>query len=173
MSQREEIETIAKRNISVNLSDADVKRIAEKAGSVGLTVAELLENFIGDLTHGTYSNGSDERDIANGWFERCGFSFMNDGSFLQYLIDICVVEEFINDYEEMKYHEENPYCKENDIHQLGEECFEEDYQDVKKNVEDTFTDFLGQLRNGQEAPKFEDEMQLVLKWWSEYKTLTD
>lgn len=48
-SQKNEIETIKPRTITVNLSDADVKRLAEKSGEGGLTISELLENFIGDL----------------------------------------------------------------------------------------------------------------------------
>lgn len=55
--QQEEIETIRSRTIEVKLSDADVKRISEKAAAHGLTVGELIENFIGDLVCGTYSNG--------------------------------------------------------------------------------------------------------------------
>ena len=52
--QQEEIETIRSRTIEVKLSDADVKRISEKAAAHGLTVGELIENFIGDLVCGTY-----------------------------------------------------------------------------------------------------------------------
>ena len=63
-SQKIEIETIKPRTITVNLSNADVKRLAEKSGEGGLTISELLENFIGDLVDGTYSNGSDERMYA-------------------------------------------------------------------------------------------------------------
>lgn len=48
-SQKIEIETIKPRTITVNLSNADVKRLAEKSGEGGLTISELLENFIGDL----------------------------------------------------------------------------------------------------------------------------
>lgn len=72
--QRKEIETIKPRTYSLNLSDADVERIAKSAGSYGLTVSELLENFIGDLVAGTYSNGSDERMYAEQWAERCWFA---------------------------------------------------------------------------------------------------
>lgn len=72
--QQEEIETIRSRTIEVKLSDADVKRISEKAAAHGLTVGELIENFIGDLVCGTYSNGSDERMYAEQWFERCWLS---------------------------------------------------------------------------------------------------
>lgn len=52
--QQEEIETIRSRTIEVKLSDADVKRISEKAAAHGLTVGELIENFIGDLVCGTW-----------------------------------------------------------------------------------------------------------------------
>ena len=75
MSQKEEIETIKPRNYSLSLSDADVERIAYKAAEYHLTVSELIENFIGDLVGGTYSNGSDERMYAEQWAERCGFSY--------------------------------------------------------------------------------------------------
>lgn len=64
-SRKNEIEIIKPRTITVNLSDADVKRLAEKSGEGGLTISELLENFIGDLVDGTYSNGSDERMYGN------------------------------------------------------------------------------------------------------------
>lgn len=59
--QVEEIKTIRERNITVKLSDADCNRLARKCGEHGLTVGELIENFIGDLIGGTHSNGSDEQ----------------------------------------------------------------------------------------------------------------
>jgi len=68
--QQKEIETIRERKITVKLSDADCDRLARKCGEHGLTIGELIENFVGDLVGGTYSNGSDERDYADQWFER-------------------------------------------------------------------------------------------------------
>ena len=56
-SQREEIETIKPRTITVNLSDADVRRLAEKSGEGGLTISELLENFIGEHIPMEVTNG--------------------------------------------------------------------------------------------------------------------
>ncbi len=82
--QHKEIETIKSRTYSLNLSDADVKRIAKTAGSYGLTVSELLENFIGDLVAGTYSNGSDERMYAGQWAERCWFALDPEKSLIHY-----------------------------------------------------------------------------------------
>lgn len=85
--QQEEIKTIRPRTIDVKLSDADVKRVSELAGAQGLTVGKLIENFIGDLVSGTYSNGSDERMYAQQWFERCWFGMLPDLTFLRYLIE--------------------------------------------------------------------------------------
>lgn len=93
--QQEEIETIRSRTIEVKLSDADVKRISEKAAAHGLTVGELIENFIGDLVCGTYSNGSDERMYAEQWFERCWFGMFPDLTFLRYLIEWGGLDEVI------------------------------------------------------------------------------
>lgn len=73
LKQQKEIETITERKLSLNLSDADVERLCVKAGIAQLTVSQLLESFIGDLVGGTYSNGSDERDAAQKWYERCGY----------------------------------------------------------------------------------------------------
>lgn len=92
--QQEEIETIRSRTIEVKLSDADVKRISEKAAAHGLTVGELIENFIGDLVCGTYSNGSDERMYAEQWFERCWFGMFPDLTFLSPAIaGLCLQSE--------------------------------------------------------------------------------
>ena len=38
-SRKNEIETIKPRTITINLSDADVKRLAEKSGEGGLTIS--------------------------------------------------------------------------------------------------------------------------------------
>ena len=100
--QQKEIETISERNIILKLSDADVQRIWKKVGSVGLSISELLENFIGDLVDGTYSNGSDERELANQWFERCGFGMFPDKTFLRFLIDQESVDDFVESYRSLK-----------------------------------------------------------------------
>ena len=59
--QQKEIETIRERKITVKLTDADCDRLARKCGEHGLTIGELIENFVGDLVGGTYSNGRTER----------------------------------------------------------------------------------------------------------------
>ena len=86
--QRKEIETIREKKITVKLSDTDCDRLARKCGEHGLTVGELIENFIGDLIDGTYSNGSDERDYADRWFERCWFGMSPEPTLLNHLLNL-------------------------------------------------------------------------------------
>lgn len=81
-----EIETIRERKITVKLSDADCDRLARKCGEHGLTIGELIENFVGDLVGGTYSNGSDERAYANQWFDRCWFGMFPELTLLNHLL---------------------------------------------------------------------------------------
>ena len=82
-----EAETMSRRVYQLNLSDEDVKRVAKVAGVYDMNVAELLENFIGDLVDGTYTNGSDERMYVRQWAERCWFSYDPDKSLVKYLCD--------------------------------------------------------------------------------------
>lgn len=157
--QQEEIKTIRPRTIEINLSDADVKRISEKAEGHGLTVAELIKNFIGDLVDGTYSNGSDERMYANEWFNRCYFGAVPDYTFLKYLIeqgdvegviealkfieegkqtiaelkeDIAEMEARLNDKEYIKFY----YVDEYEGYNYVKECIEDAKESLQKEQDD-------------------------------------
>ncbi len=72
MRKTEEAATVRPHNISLNLSDADLRRLDEKAQAIGVTMEQLLENFIRDLTEGTcYKKSLDSEGgyhIKN-WFE--------------------------------------------------------------------------------------------------------
>jgi len=161
MKQSDEIKTIRERNLKLKLSDDDVKRISEKAGSVGMTVSELLESFLGDLVDGTYSNGSDERMYANSWFDRCGFSWMADNTFLKFLIDFDIVSDTVEDWNELKWYEGNVEELERD---------RRSYDDTIDRINENYSSFIEQISD-QEKPKIEDEMKIVIKWWDEYLQL--
>lgn len=92
-NQQEEIKTIAPRTITVNLSDADCLRLAALAGKCDTTVSNIIEEFIGNLVNGTYSSGSDERHLAQEYFERTGTSWMYEPNFITWTLD--------NSYEEL------------------------------------------------------------------------
>jgi len=162
MGQKEEIETIKERKISLNLSDADVKRLCEKAGKVGLTVSELLGNFIGDLVVGTYTNGSDERRLVDEWFERCWFSMFSENTFLKYLIDLDDVEDTIDDWKEIKYYKELEKLDEDD---------KEDLAYYEESINDKFEEYQGYRKDGDEEVTLEAEMEKVIKWWDQYRQM--
>lgn len=69
-NQEQEIKTIKPRTYEIRLSDADVQRLKEVASLKDLTPEQLLQTFIGDLVNGTYSSGSDERLLAEQYFDR-------------------------------------------------------------------------------------------------------
>lgn len=172
-NKKKEIETIKPRQLEIKLSDADVLRIAQKAGAHGLTVAQLIENFIGDLVGGTYSNGSDERMYAEQWFERCWFSIFPDMTFLRYLTEWGGLEDVLElwgDLQEaqgdISYYEEHP-----DEPEPGEvEEIREVLQDCQEQINEYWNAYL-QVKTENEKGTFDEEMKKVLEWQAEYKRL--
>lgn len=164
---KKEITTIRDRLLNLRLSDADVQRLSEAAGKVGLTVSQLLENFIGDLVDGTYSNGSDERLLANQWLERCGFD--TEKSLLQYSLFYGWIDELLNAWDEitellqeisdMEQHPE-------DTEEIADLKDELSYQ--KEIIQTIFTEYR---QYNPTCSDIADEMKSVLRWREDYRTL--
>lgn len=93
------------RNITINLNDEDCISILDLCIQHNISLPLLLENFIADLTGGSSSNGSDERDLASEWFDRCWFGMFPDKSFLSSLgsndavTDVLCLLEDVNEYQ--------------------------------------------------------------------------
>lgn len=163
MNQQQEIETIKDRTITLKLSDADCERISVRAGMYGLTVPQLLENFIGDLIGGTYSNGSDERDRADDWFERCWFSFMYDKTLLRHLLEWNNdIDDFLSVCDEIIYFEENP----------------EDYVDELASGQelwffDEFRNYTEEFLESNPDADMKKEIEICRKWYNDLQSLKD
>lgn len=69
--------TVRQRNIVISLSDEDLKKLVNKAGSIGFTVGELLQSFIADLVNGTESYNSSCRSFIEDWYNY-SFSHCDD-----------------------------------------------------------------------------------------------
>lgn len=164
--QKKEIETIRDRTITVRLSDADCKRVSRLCGKYNLTVGQMIENFIGDLVDGTYSNGSDERELAERWFHRCWFGMFPENTLLHYLLaESCFydVDGFLRLLEELEdvtdywkqCQEESDTWSEEDI-----ELARTDYETTLKGFEEVKAEYL------QENPdaNWEEEVQKVIEW---------
>ena len=160
--QDKEIATIKGRNFCIELSDADVERLFNKAASVGLTASKLLESFIGDLVYGTYTNGSDERMYAEQWFERCGFS-MGSGEkhFLQWLIECGYLESVVNDWNDYLFFRNIEARDEDDT---------SDMESYEESVRYMFEDYL-KSTSAIKGAALESEMQNVMKWHQELQKM--
>ena len=141
-NQHKEIKTIAPREITLKLSDADCERLSIISGRAGLTVSELVEAFIGDLVEGTYSNGSDERDLAQQWYERCGYEQFHEEQLLYHLLNnyydpedyIDTLNEIDNVKENIKITEKNIETADNEWKKIVYHVHDED-SDVYKEVQ--------------------------------------
>ena len=169
--QRKEIETIKERTVKLNLSDADCKRIAEKAGEAGFTVGQLLESFIGDLVHGTYTNGSDERMYANAWFDRCWFGSFPEDTLLKRLLqnhyDIDIFE-FIDLLDEINELEDSiadcaadPTAYDED----DQKYLTEDLNDLKEQYNHIVDDYLKDYKDAG----IKKEVENCVRWVKDYQ----
>lgn len=160
----EDIEAYEKsiqRNIVLRLPNEDVENLCAKAARAGLTVSQLLENFVYDLVHSDRANGSDERMYANQWFDRCGFSFSFSQTFLLYLIEWGEADTAIEMWEELE-----------DYKDQGEldEYEKQDAAALTEALEKMFRDY--QEDNKEPADlTLESGMEKVLKWDKERKKL--
>lgn len=160
MNRKEKMEITHERNIRIALSDSDMARISETAGLVGLTVSELLQNFIGDLVYGTYSNGADECMYANQWFDRCWFSMgmYQNSTFLRFLLDYnnsYYVEDVIYCWQKIKKYENSDDEDEHKTYLASQELLNEIYDDflAKKDI--------------TKKPQLIYSMNQIMKWWNE------
>lgn len=169
--QEQEITTIKEREIKINLSDADLKRLWEKSGSVGMTAGELLASFVGDLVCGTYTNGSDERMYAEQWFERCGFAMFPEKTFLRYLIEWGELESVLSDEkniiqgkDDLAELEAKPDKDGYDQEEL--EYLKEDISGWQESIDKVFSDFVEWCR-GDSHGSYEEEMKKVRTWYND------
>ena len=169
--QKKEIETIKERTITVKLSDEECERLASMSGLSGLTVGELIENFIGDLIGGTHSNGSDERMYANQWYERCGFSFDSEETLLGYLINrgyepkdyLDMLDNIETAQEEKKYLEEHPEEANEEAQYIDDDIavWEEELKDMREDWKP------------EKEPNMDEEIKCIRKWIREKESLKE
>jgi predicted DNA binding CopG/RHH family protein len=168
--QEKEIETIKERTITLKLSDADCERISKLTGKNGLTVGVLLENFIGDLVTGTYSNGSDEREYAQRWFERCGFEMSSENTLLKHLLECGYDTEDIEDF--------IIACDEIEYYKTHEEEYEEELQDAKEKgkemtwFEKDFHNYTDKFIENNKDVDIDKEIELCRKWLTDFQKLS-
>lgn len=164
--QQKEIETIRERKIMIKLSDKDCERISDLCGEHNITVANLLESFIGDLVDGTYSNGSDERMYAQQWFERCGFGMFPENTLLNFLLhmDYDVYDDFLKVIDDI----ETGYAELEDYKKNPSVFDEEEIEFLKTDIEDweiQIAEIKSNYLKKNEKADWEKEVEKVNEWW--------
>ena len=153
-----------RREIILKLEDDDVDKLCRKTGLSGLSVSELLENFIADLIGGRQTNGSDERTFAERWFERCWFSIEAEETFLSYLLDYGIVDDAIDTWEDLMIYQ--------DIDDPDEEDWEE-LQYIKEEIDDMFQAYRKDSYRPAADASVEEAMKKVMAWKEEKDRLKD
>lgn len=123
--QNDDLKTKGDKGVHVEMTDKEYSMMTLLALKVGFKSAgQLLESLVGDLS-GWHTNGSDESDLADQWFDRAFGIWEETKSYFRYYLfnyDINV-EELLEDED---YFEEvyNEYLEEdeNKEHDSKEEC---------------------------------------------------
>lgn len=164
--QKQEIATIREKTIKIKLSEADCERIYNLCGEHNITITELVESFIGDLIGGTYTNGSDERDYARRYFERCGFGMFPETTLLNWLLNMGydVYDNFLEVIDDIEsgYAELEDYRKDPSVFNEEEIVFlKNDIKDWESQIAEIKTGFL---KNNKKAD-WAKEVENVNQWW--------
>lgn len=67
-----------KVKVELELRKEDWSELKDLARGYQISVSDILENYIKDLTYSKESNGSDEREMANEYFSRSIVNYRND-----------------------------------------------------------------------------------------------
>lgn len=147
-------DTRKERRLRLNLADDDLRNFLDKVYADGTTPAEVLEGFINDLVAGDYSHGSDERDLAKSYYNRCGYAFnYSPVRFFQWLLDDFRLDEVADALEDR---EED--TKELEYSKAHPEEFE-DAEDLEAHIQD--------FRNA-----YKEDNEIVEKAFQEYTRRT-
>lgn len=103
---------VSERTVGIQMSDEDAEKLSALAAKHGMTAGELLSSFVGDLICGSQTNGSDEREFAELWLNRC-YGYWDDDSLLAHLANSdpdvnAAVGEFLTQYDDWKLSLEHP-----------------------------------------------------------------
>lgn len=133
---QQEIETIRPRSFTLKLSDADVQRLYELAYTNGTTPAEIIEGFIMDLVGGTYTHGSDERELAQAYFDRCNYDFGMQGTFLSWLLTEWRLDEMADALKDLQEGKSDLLAEIEDAERLLPRILQKSKQDLQAAIKD-------------------------------------
>lgn len=152
----EAYERSQQREIVLKLKDIDAEKLSKISGRVGISVSELLNNFVSDLIGGERTNGSDERMFANRWFERCWFSLDMYKNFLSFLVEMEYVDRALELWDELEDYKQQDDLDKYDLRE--KEWLQEELDKLFQEYKELNADY---------SDSFDNEMKNVLAWKEE------
>lgn len=150
--------------MELEVLEKDLEEISQKCGLHGITVKELLENFIRDLTWSDARNGSDECERVNSWFERCWFGMFPEETFLKYLIESGQAEDFSETYEHwLACVKTREWSTENGYEVSQDELEEEKWLD--DHIKELYQAYTEEFPD--DAEEYEEAIERALEWTRE------
>lgn len=175
-TQAAEIATIKPRTFTLELSDADIKRLYEKAYRNGITPAALIEGFLGDLLGGTYTHGSDERMLADNYYERCCYDMGLERDFLQWALyeyrldDITDLLETIADAEsDLAYYEDYPEEAADDPD--GVQAVKDAKADAERELAEIYNEYAAAKNTTGQS--YSDGLDAIRRYLDEVQVMTE
>lgn len=165
---------LQKRSVVLELSDKDCEGILRICGSHGITLSELLENFIHDLTGGSRSNGSDERELADQYISRCWFTIFAEDTMLKFLLLFYgpgVAADFVDIYDSIEQAKKDLEAYEKDPQKFDEEEIQFSKEDLE-NWQEQYNSFISEYREIFHLDfNAEKEIAIMHKWYEERESL--
>lgn len=169
-------EPLKPRQITLNLSDDDMRDFFVFAHSNGTTPAEILQGFICDLIDGTQTRGSDERDLAQQYFDRCTYPLIADSRFLTWGIRQEQIDEITDlmeaaDYAaaDLSYYTEHPdeaapeYIKD----------LQRTKADAEQELADIYSEYVADMERQQEtAQPLQEGIEEIKDYLRELRSMT-
>ncbi len=141
-------------NLSLEIEKEDLIDALNLFDLEDTNIKEVLEGFISDLTCGVASHGSDERDRAKSYFDRCCYGLGGAETFLKYLISWGSMDSFIDTLE---YYDE-----------LLEEFGKDDSETAAmcEALIEFYNEYAEQyIRRGRKVPQSEEEAIKEVREW--------
>lgn len=167
-------EELQKRSVVLELSDKDCDGILGICGAHGITLPELLENFINDLIGGSRSNGSDERAFADQYFSRCLFAIVSEETMLKFLLEFYgpgVAADFVDTYDSIEDAKKDLEDYEKDPQKFDKEEIQYAKEDLENWMEE-YNSFVSAYKEIFHLDfNAEKEIPIMRKWYEEREAL--
>lgn len=176
--RQRDAQTIKPRQFMLNLSDNDIRQLYRLANGNGITPAEILQGFICDLIDGTQTRGSDERDLAQRYFDRCCYSLGMPQTFLSWLLQEWRIDEIADllqsaDYAagDLTYYAENPADPEATPEIIAD--LKQEQAETEREIADLYKEYAeAQERQREPAQEMQEGIEAVKAYLLELETIT-